>query len=55
MFQGLLCSAVLALVRGLERINLLKTTGYVIHAHTVFMGLAFISEQTATSAPYDIN
>ena len=48
------------------RINLLKPTGYVMHhqvqhsttvrsAHTVFMCLVFISEQTATCATYSIN
>jgi hypothetical protein len=47
-------------------INLLKSTGYIIHqqvftinnftfCHTVFMSFEFIWEPTATSAPYDIN
>ena len=46
-------------------INLLKPTGYVTHqqfniqqlyaAHTVFMCLVFIWEQTATCATYSIN
>ena len=46
-------------------LNLLKPTGYVMHnqfniqqlrsAHTVFMFFVFIWEQTATSAPYNVN
>jgi len=47
-------------------VNLFKPTGYVMHqqvwhstiircVHTVFMCFVFIWEQTATSAPYNIN
>jgi hypothetical protein len=51
----------------LSFINLLKPTGsvkhqqiniqqfYILPTHTVFMCFVFISEQTATCAPYDIN
>jgi len=49
-----------------DTLNLLKTNGYVVHqqvqystilrsAQTVFMCFVLISEQTATSAPYNMN